>query len=184
MARSFIMSTSKRFIRTLIAASLLGSFVAVADLSAAESPTATVNFSPPAQAKLERYGKGESAALQARIAAAVVSACSKARIPPGVTFAITVLDVVPTHPTREQLADDPALDPVRTRYLGGADLTGYVRDSRSQVLATVQHRYFPPSLRWRSRSFDSWADANVAIEQFAQQMGAACRRLPGNSAAG
>jgi hypothetical protein len=178
------MSTSMPLVRTLMIALLLGSLAPVVNLRAGEPATATVDFSPPARAKLERYGNGESAVLQARIAAAVVSACGKAQVPAGVTFAVTVLDVAPTHPTREQLGADPALDPVKTRYLGGADLTGYLRDSGGQVLATVQHRYFPPSLRWRSRSFDSWADANVAIEQFADKMGAACRRLPGNSAAG
>jgi hypothetical protein len=179
------MTTSMPPVRTLMIALLLGSIAPLVNLRAGEPATASVDFSPPMQAKLERYyGKREGAVLQARIEAAVVSACGKAKVPAGVTFAITVLDVVPTHPTHEQMAADPALDPVRTRYLGGADLTGSLRDSGGQVLATVQHSYFPPSLRWRSRSFDSWADANVAIEQFADKMGAACRRLPGNSAAG
>ena len=114
----------------------------------------------------------------------MVGACDKAAVPAGVTLAVTVLDIAPTHPTREQLSTDPGLDPVKTRYLGGANITGYLRDSRGEVLATVKHSYFPPSLRWRSRSFDPWADANVAIEQFAGHMGAACARLPGNSAAG
>lgn len=178
------MTHSMPLVRTVMIASLLGSFAPLANLRAAGPATATVDFSPAAQAKLERYGKDESAVLQARISAAVVSACDKAGAPAGVTLAVTVLDVAPTHPTREQLNADPALDPVSTRYLGGANLTGYLRDSRGQVLATVKHSYYPPSLRWRSRSFDPWADANVAIEQFAGQMGAACRRLPGNSGAG
>jgi hypothetical protein len=67
--------------------------------------------------------------------------------------AITVLDVIPSYATREQLNADPSIDPVSTHYLGGADLTGSLRDAKSQVLATVKHRYFPPSLKWRSRSF-------------------------------
>ena len=60
----------------------------------------------------------------------MVSACDKGKIPAGVTLAVTVLDVVPSHPTREQLNADPALDPVQTRFLGGADLAGYLRDSK------------------------------------------------------
>jgi hypothetical protein len=177
------MITSMPLVRTVVIASLLGSFAPVATLRAAEptkmSPTTvTVDFSPPVQVKLQRYGKEEGAVLQARIEAAVVSACDKGKAPAGVTLAITVLDVVPSHATREQLNADPALDPVSTRFLGGADLTGSLRDGKSQVLATVKHRYFPPSLKWRSRSFDPWADANIAIEQFADKVGAACRRLP------
>jgi hypothetical protein len=171
------MTTSVPLIRTVMVGLLLTLFAPLAQLHAAGPATATVEFSPPAQAKLERYGKDESAVLQARIQAAVVRACEKANVAAGVTFAITVEDIAPTHPTPEQLNTSPALDPVKTRYLGGANLTGYLRDSHGQVLATVKHSYFPPSLKWRSRSFDPWADANVGIEQFADKVGAACRRL-------
>jgi|HubBroStandDraft_1064217.scaffolds.fasta_scaffold00036_48 hypothetical protein len=172
------MTSSLPLVRTVIIGLLLTPFALLAQLCAAGPVTATVDFSPPAQAKLERYGKDESTVLRARIQSAVVRACAKANVPPGITFAVTVEDIAPTRPTPEQLNASPALDPVKTHYLGGADLTGYLRDSRSQVLATVKHRYFPPSVNWRSRSFDPWADANVAIEQFADQMGAACRRVP------
>jgi hypothetical protein len=177
------MITSMPLVRTLVIASLLGSFAPAVTLRAAEPTnvtptTVTVDFSPPVQVKLQRYGKEEGAVLQARIEAAVVSACDKGKVPAGVTLAVTVLDVAPTHATREQLNSDPALDPVSTRYLGGADLSGSLRDGKSQVFATVKHRYFPTSLKWRSRSFDPWADANIAIEQFADKIGAACRRLP------
>jgi len=178
------MITSMPLVRILVIASLLGSFEPAVPLRAAEPTkttptTVTVDFSPPVQIKLQRYGKEEGAVLQARIEAAVVSACDKGgKVPAGVTLAITVLDVVPSYATREQLNADPSIDPVSTHYLGGADLTGSLRDSKSQVLATVKHRYYPPSLKWRSRSFDPWADANIAIEQFADKVGAVCRRLP------
>jgi hypothetical protein len=172
------MITSMPLARTLMIASLLASLAPAASLRAAEPTTVTVDFAPPVQVKLQRYGKEEGAVLQARIEAAVVSACDKGKVPAGVTLAVTVLDVAPTHATREQLNSDPALDPVSTRYLGGADLSGSLRDGKSQVLATVKHHYFPTSLKWRSRSFDPWADANIAIEQFADKVGAACRRLP------
>lgn len=163
--------------RSLLIGLLLTPLTPLAPLHAAGPTTATVEFSAPAQAKLERYGKDAGAVLQARIQAAVVRACAKANVPAGISFAVTVEDIAPTHPTREQLNANPSLDPVETRYLGGADLTGYLRDSHNRVLATVRHRYFPPSLKWRSRAFDPWADANIGIEQFAYKVGAACQRL-------
>lgn len=172
------MLTSVPMIRTLMMGLLLTPFAPLAQLHAAGPITATVEFSPSAQAKLERYGKDEGAVLQARIQTAVVRACEKSHPPAGISFAITVEDIAPTRPTPEQLNASPALDPVKTHYLGGADLTGYLRDSHNQVLATVKHSYFPASLKWRAQSFDPWADANIAIEQFADQMGAACRRVP------
>ncbi len=164
--------------RTLVLGLLLMPLAPLAQLQAAEPTATTVEFSPPAQAKLERYGKDEGAVLQSRIQAAVIRACGKSNVPAGTSFAVTVEDIAPTRPTPEQLNANPALDPVKTRYLGGADLAGYLRGSHNQVLATIRHRYFPPSLKWGSPSFDPWADANLAIEQFADQMGAACRRLP------
>ena len=172
------MTRSVPLVRTAIIGLLLTPIAPLAHLCAAGPATVTVDFSPPVQVKLERYGKDESAVLQARIRSAVVRACEKTNVPAGITFAVTVEDIAPTRPTSEQLNENPALDPVKTHFLGGAELTGYLRDSHSQVLATVKHRYFPFSVNWRSRSFDPWADANVAIAQFADQVGAACRRVP------
>lgn len=172
------MTTSQPVSRTLAVASVLLALLPVAVLRAAEPVTVTVTFSAPAQAKLERYGKDEGAGLQARIEMAVVKACDRARAPEGATVTVTVEDIAPTHPTREQLAANPSLDPVRTRSLGGADLTGVLRDSRGQVLATVKHQHYPPTLQWRSPSLEPWADASIAIEQFASQMGKACTRVP------
>ena len=159
----------------------LGRLLALALVSAAAAAsqplTATVDFSPAAQAKLERYGREEGATLQERILKGVKDACDGTTLPPGTTVAVTVQDIAPTYPTREQQKADPGMDPVGTRYLGGAELTGQLRDAGGKVLTSVTTRYFPPSIRWRSRSFEPWADANRAIGQFADRMGSACRRL-------
>jgi hypothetical protein len=172
------MSTSHAVSRTLLLASVLATLLPVAVLRAVGPVTVTVAFSAPVQAKLEQYGKDEGAGLQARIETAIVRACERARAPEGATVAVTVEDIAPTHPTREQLAADPSLDPVRTRSLGGADLTGVLRDNRGQVLATIRHHHYPPTLQWRSPSLEPWADASIAIEQFASQIGKACGRAP------
>jgi hypothetical protein len=99
---------------------------------------------------------------------------------PGLTVPITVQHLPPTHPTRQQLSDDPTLDILRTRYLGGAELTGQVRDADQRVLTTVHYRHFPLTLKLGSRSSDPWADARVAIDEFAARLAAAWRTLPGH----
>jgi hypothetical protein len=156
--------------------SVLAALLSVAVLPAAVPVTVTVAFSAHAQAELERYGQDDAAALRGRIETAVAGACGGKGTPEGLAIAVTVEDIAPTHPTRGQRAANPSLDPVRSRSLGGADLTGVLHDSRGHVLATVRHQYYPPTLQWGSPSLEPWADAGLAIEQFASQMGEACRR--------
>ena len=80
----------------------------------------------------------------------------------------------------KQQLDNPSLSPVRTRYLGGADLVGEVRDAKQQVLATVDYRDFVDVLPSGSPSLDPWADARLAIDGFAAKFAASWERLPKN----
>ncbi|HYL70159.1 MAG TPA: hypothetical protein VEY89_02510, partial [Candidatus Dormibacteraeota bacterium] len=95
----------------------------------------------------------------------------------GLAVTITVSDLAPTRPTRQQSADAPALDVMHTRYLGGAALVGEVRDAHQQLVATVRHRYFSPSIREAAMSPDPWGDARLAIDQFSARLIKACRKL-------
>ncbi len=159
-----------------LAAALLVSVSLAAVARAAELATLQVVFSPLAEAKFERYGKSEERVLQERIRDAVVKVC-QASLPRGVSISVVVNDVAPTYPTSEQQDSDPSIDPVETHYLGGASLTGYVLGDHGQVLKTVSHRYFPPTIHWRSQVFEPWADADKAIGQFADQLKEACRSV-------
>ena len=116
--------------------------------------------------------------LRADILAAVAKEESHAPIPNGLTLKVTVRKVMPTHPTMKQQLDDPSLSPVRTRYLGGADLVGELRDSKQQVLATVSYRNFADVLPAGSPSLDPWADARLAIDRFTAKLAATWDRLP------
>lgn len=171
------MSTPSTVSRALIVG-LLAALLSVAVSPAAVPVTVTVAFSAPAQAELERYGQDEAAPLRARIETAIARACDRKGTPAGLAVAVTVEDIAPTHPTRKQQAANPSLDPVRSRSLGGANLTGILHDSRGHVLTTVRHQYYPPTLEWGSASLEPWADAGLAIDQFAAHMGEACSRAP------
>jgi len=137
-----------------------------------------IDFPPRLTAKLQRYGTDETAALRAAILAAVARETGRVATPDGLAVAVIVQDVAPTHPTRRQVSDDPAVDAARTKYLGGAELTGYVRDANQHVVATVSYRHFAPTLVEGSASLDPWADARLAIDRFAAKLAAACRDLP------
>jgi len=153
-------------------------------LVAGQLPVAALTFAPQAEEKMQRYGEQDVASLQSAILVAVSRAAARTRIPPGLTVTITVRDLAPTHPTRQQERDNPAIDVLRTRYLGGADLVGEVRDADQRVLTTVRYRRFPQTLRLGSQSADPWGDARLAIDGFAARLSAACSRLrPGPAAA-
>jgi hypothetical protein len=146
------------------------------------SREAIVDFAPAVATMLQRtYGIKEAGVLRSDILAAVAKEESHAPIPDGLTLKVTVRKVMPTHPTMKQQLDDPSLSPARTRYLGGAELVGELRDSKQQVLATINYRNFADVLPAGSPSLDPWADARQAIDAFAARVAAAWDKLPAKS---
>jgi len=138
-------------------------------------PVTTVDFAAPVTAKLQTYGEAEGPVLRSAILAAISRETGKIAIPRTLTATVVLQDIVATHPTRKQLSDDPALDPISTRTLGGAKLTGYLRDENQRVVATIDVSQYAPTLALGSPSVDPWADARVAIGRFAARLAAACR---------
>ena len=158
----------------------LSATVLLAQAVSAEAPRETaVDFDPAVTALFQKaYGANEAGVLRSAILAALAKEESHAAIPDGLTLKVTVRKVMPTHPTMRQQLDDPSLSPVRTRYLGGADLVGELRDSKQQVLATVSYRNFADVLPAGSPSLDPWADARQAIDAFAAKLAATWGKLP------
>jgi hypothetical protein len=148
-------------------------------VSAEASRETAVDFDPAATALFQKaYGANEAGVLRSAILAALAKEESHAAIPDGLTLKVTVRMVMPTHPTMKQQLDDPSLSPARTRYLGGADLVGELRDSKQQILASVDYRNFAGVMADGSPSLDPWADARLAIDRFAAKLAATWDRLP------
>jgi len=167
-------ATLTRATRIAVAA---GSLLAPA-VSAGELPVSAIEFSPVVTASLQDYyGADEGAVLRAAILAAVSREAARVAIPAGLTVSVTVRDVTPTHPTRQQLAEDRAVDLTPTRLIGGAALAGEVRDAHGRRLATVTYRRFPRTMALGSAALDPWAAARVAIDQFAVKLAGACHDL-------
>lgn len=142
----------------------------------------TVDFDPAVTSLLHSdYGTKEAGVLRSAILTALAKEESHAPLPDGLTLKVTVRNVMPTHPTMQQQLDNPSLSPARTRYLGGADLVGELRDSKQQVLATVSYRNFVGVLPAGSPSLDPWADARQTIDAFAAKLAATWDKLPTKS---
>jgi hypothetical protein len=148
-------------------------------LQAADLDVTQVDFAPAVSAKLQEYGEAEGAAVRDAIVAAVGRASRQSAVPAGLSITVTVLDLAPSRLTRKQLNDDPSLDLVHSKSLGGAELKAEVRDGQQRLLKTVSYRYFAPDITAGSPARDPWADAHVAIDGFAQKLTAACRDLHG-----
>ena len=159
----------------------IGMILAVAWLLASPSrgaePRTTVTFAPAVAASMPAFGEAERRTLESAVDTAVTRVTRELALPAGVTIRVTFEELTPSHPTRAQLLANPAADPIDTHYRGGAGLTGEVLDASGHVLTTVSHRYFPATLSLASASWDPWADARLAIDQFASKLAAACRKL-------
>ena len=149
-------------------------------LLAAPLAVTGIDFAPAVNAKWPEYGQAEAATLRTAIRAALAREKDCGTVPNGVGINVTVEDLAPSRLTREQLADNPSLDVVHSKSLGGAELKGEVLDAQQHVLTTVSYRYFAPTITLGSLARDPWADARLAIDGFARKLATACRNLPLN----
>jgi hypothetical protein len=147
-------------------------------VSAAPLAVTGIDFAPAVNAKWSEYGAAEAGTLRKAIRAAVAREKQCSAVPEGVGVTVTVEDLAPSRLTREQLADNPSLDVVHSKSLGGAELKGEVLDAQQHVLTTVSYRYFAPTITVGSVARDPWADARLAIDGFAGKLATACRQLP------
>ena len=157
--------------RLIIVAALLAA-QPVASGEAGRPVAVTVTFGPALESKLgASYGTEEAEVLRACVVRSVGEALEQRRGgrpgTPAASIAVVITDAQPSHPTRRQRSDNPSLDPLRSVSLGGADLNGTVRAADGRVLATVSHRHFAPNFELASPAGDAWADARVAIQQWA-----------------
>ena len=140
-----------------------------------------VTFAPRVQHELsDRFGTDQEPVLQAQLLQALEPRLSKAPLAPGASVLVSVEELQPTHPTPRQSADNPALDPFATKFLGGAKLRGVIQDGDGHALATVRYSHYAQTLHLGSASKDPWADARLAFEGFAARLAGA---LPAQSAA-
>jgi hypothetical protein len=158
-----------------VAALALLAALPAAVLSAAALPVNAIEFAPAVMTSLrDRYGIEETGVLRSAILTAVSHATEGVAVAPGLTVNVTVRDIAPSHPTPRQMADDPGVD---VRFIGGADLSGEVRNAQGHVVANVMYRYYPPAIGLGSPAPDPWADARLAFDQFAAKLAAALRRI-------
>lgn len=155
----------------------LGLPTAVIGQNAPPVPT-TVLFAPQVQAALDRtYGEPEAPILQKTVSERVALALRGAGCPGVAEVEITLLDARPTHPTDRQLGDNPALDRLRTRFLGGAAFSVRLLDGAGRELKSLRYDWYPEDLHHGSRAAEPWGDVRLASEGLGSELARSCRAL-------
>jgi hypothetical protein len=153
--------------------------VFAAPVTADDGTAVPVKLGPKLEVLLrDKYGADEGPLLESYVADSLAKAMHHADTGCNYPLDVTIEDAQPTHPTRKQQADNPAVDPIRTVYVGGAELTGHVRNAAGLELAAIKYRRYAPTIRWVTPGADYWGDAHLTMDQFTSQLLAACRSQP------
>lgn len=81
---------------------------------------------------------------------------------------VTINDAKPNRPTMQQMTDKPGLDMLRSKSLGGMDLSGIAYDASGQAVANVDYDWFETSLE-NVVATGVWGDAHRASSRFARK---------------
>jgi hypothetical protein len=156
-----------RFIVLAIVAAIL-SFTG----AASGQTIAQISYAPEFETALEEdYGVREGAYLQETLSRYVSEALAARGVDvSGAQVELVIVDARPNRPTMEQAAHRPGLDTIRSRSIGGAELSGVIRRADGTVLAEAEHRYYSPDLLSATYSADTWGDARRAMRRFAAKL--------------
>jgi hypothetical protein len=142
------------------------------------APTPTVLLSGEMQTALERiYGGSEAPVLERTILDRVGAALGGAGCAGAARIEITLRDARPTHPTDEQIKDNPALDRLRTHFAGGAAFSVRLLDPAGAELKSLRYDWYAPDDRHGSRAAEPWGDVRLASEGLGSQLAHECRAL-------
>jgi hypothetical protein len=161
--------------------SFAAGFVTVAALSFAGAASAQevslreISYSPQFQtAVTDEYGVREGEYLRSNVEHSVRSALVRRGLTLGagapISIEVAIVDARPNAPTMLQLVHEPALDPMLSYSVGGAELTAVLRNASGQQVAEVRHKRYNSSIVEVMPPTGIWQEAHRAIDQFAEKV--------------
>jgi hypothetical protein len=145
------------------------SLLALSMAPAALAANIDVTYSAEFQQKLENdYGVKEGAKLTKDIREDLEHELEKIRYEPA-RIEVTILDAKPNRPTMGQLSNKPGLDMLRSKSVGGMELSGIAYDASGSAVAELQYDWFETSIE-DVMAMSVWGDANRASRKFARKL--------------
>ncbi|MEW6599105.1 MAG: hypothetical protein AB1429_16590 [Pseudomonadota bacterium] len=179
MSRGGLICTCRRFVLTLetvmIRALAAGVILVLVGAAAAQTapgitPVISVDIGAPLAAKIPTYGARDVDELKTDLRNAVARALDRAHGGPcrPTRVALILVDATPNHPTFKQIGDNPGLDMLRSRSLGGADILAQLQCADGRP-AHVHESYAETDIRM-ARAASTWSDAELAIDLVARRI--------------
>ncbi|MEM5518766.1 hypothetical protein WNY37_17540 [Henriciella sp. AS95] len=135
----------------------------------AQAAEISVGYSDEFQEKLtDDYGAREGEKLVSDIREDIEHAFNKAGIDPA-KVTVTIVDAKPNRPTMKQMTDQPGLDMLRSKSIGGMKLVGTAYDASGTVLGEVEYDWYESDIR-QVYAAGVWQDANRASRNFARRL--------------
>ena len=135
----------------------------------AMAATIDVGYSAEFQTELEdNYGVREGERLAEDIRSDIDRELNKANLDPA-RIEVTIIDAKPNRPTMQQLSDEPALDMLRSKSIGGMKLEGVAYDAAGNPIGEVQYDWYETNIQNVNAS-GVWGDANRASSRFARKL--------------
>lgn len=146
----------------------LVSIAAAIAIPAAAAAEISINFSPEFQEILESdYGVKEGEKLSKDVRTDLERELRKANIDPA-SITVTIRDAKPNRPTMQQLSDEPGLDMLRSKSIGGMDLAGVAYDASGNVVGELEYDWYETNIQMVGAT-GVWGDANRASSRFARK---------------
>lgn len=128
-----------------------------------------IGYSTEFQEKLsEDYGMREGDKLSEDVRKDLEHAFNKAGVDPA-TVSVTIVDAKPNRPTMQQMSNQPGLDGIRSKSIGGMTLKGVAVDASGQVIGDVEYDWYETNIENVIAS-SVWSDANRASRNFAKRL--------------
>lgn len=146
-------------------------FVSLAVLATAPAALAAdiqVTYSADFQEKLtDEYGPREGDKLSDDIRKDLERELAKANLDPA-RIEVVIEDARPNRPTTQQMSDRPGLDMLRSKSIGGMDLSGAAYDASGALIGELQYDWYETNIQ-NVMAAGVWNDAGRASRRFAQK---------------
>ncbi|RIJ16215.1 hypothetical protein D1227_05030 [Henriciella mobilis] len=147
---------------------LLVSLAAAVIVPAAAASEISITYSAEFQEKLESdYGAKEGDRLSKEIRSDLERELRKANVDPA-RISVIIVDAKPNRPTMQQMSDEPGLDMLRSKSIGGMDLEGTAYNASGEAVAELQYDWYETNIQMVGAT-GVWGDAKRASSRFAKK---------------